>query len=109
MGSGNGRGRPSGGRVRTHGTWCGMGCGESGRGSLAVDLDIVGQGVLTAAGGTKGGISEPLGDGVFLCEIDDLGPRSSQSSHSGCGGLSHPAIEPGVVTIRCLDVEVRIE
>jgi hypothetical protein len=109
MGSGDGRGRSSGGRVRAHGTRSGMGHGESGRGGLAVDLDVVGQGVLTAARGTKGGISEPLGDGVFLCEINDPGPRSSQSSCGGCGGLSHPSIESGVVTVRRLDVEARIE
>jgi hypothetical protein len=109
MGSGDGRGCPSGGRVCAHGTWSSVGRGELGCGSLAVDLDVVGQGVLTAAGGMKGSISEPLGDGVFLCEIDDLGPRSSQSSRGGCGGLSCLAIKPGVVAVCHLDVEARVE
>jgi hypothetical protein len=90
--------------VRACGTQSGMGRGESGYGGLAIDVDKVRQGILTAGGGIQGGISEPLGDGVFLCEIDNSGPRSSQSSLGRYRGLALPLEVPGVIVVGHLDV-----
>jgi hypothetical protein len=62
-----------------------VGCGESGRGLAVADVGEGGGGERWS--GRQGGITEALGEGVFVLDVDDMTPTSSRGEHGGLTSL----------------------